>query len=351
MGENSHVKFLLASSYVPFIKGGGTAIVEWLEAKLLEHGHEVETIFLPFVESMDNMFDQMLSYRLLDLSHSADRLVAFRPPAYLLRHPHKILWFIHHVRAFYDLWGTDYCGLRDTPKNRAFRQRLMEVDNVGLRESSQVFTNSEIVSSRLRTFNNVESEVLYPPVLDSARFYHQDYDPVIVCVCRMEHHKRQHLLVEAMRYTQSNARLVLAGKSHSGSYPRKLKLTVLKNRLQNKVEILDRWISEDEKSQLLANCAAAAYLPFDEDSYGYPSIEAQHAQKAVLTTTDSGGVLELVQDGVNGFVTEPDPKQIAAAIDRVVGTPGLAAQLGQQGPRRMNDLNINWDHVIRRLTA
>ena len=153
---------------------------------------------------------------------------------------------------------------------------------------------------------------------------------MIVCVCRMEHHKRQHLLVEAMRYTRSNAKLILAGKSHSASYPRKLKLMVLKHRLQNKVQILDRWISEDEKCKLLANCAAAAYLPFDEDSYGYPSIEAQHACKAVLTTTDSGGVLELVQHGVNGFITEPDARQIAEAIDRLVETPGLARTAGQR---------------------
>ncbi len=250
------MKFILASSYVPFIKGGGTAIVEWLEAKLLEYGHSVETIFLPFVESMDDMLDQMLSYRLLDLTDSADRLVAFRPPAYLLRHPHKVLWFIHHVRAYYDLWGSDYCGIPDNPRTRAFRQRLMDADQVGLAEAQQVFTNSQIVSDRLQKFNRVDSEVLYPPVLEPSRFYSESYDPVVVCICRMEHHKRQHLLVEAMRYTRSKARLILAGKSHSGSYPRKLKMMVLKHCLQAKVQILDRWISEDEKSQLLARCAA-----------------------------------------------------------------------------------------------
>ena len=345
------MKFLLASSYVPFIKGGGTAIVEWLDQKLQEYGHQTETLFLPFVESMDNMLDQMLSYRLFDLTESAARLIAFRPPAYLLRQPHKTLWFIHHVRAYYDLWGSDYCGIRDTASNRAFRARLMDVDQVGLAESEHIFTNSQIVSDRLTKFNRISSEVLYPPVLDPKQFYCTSYDPVVVCICRMEHHKRQHLLVEAMRYTRSNAKLILAGQSHSGSYPRKLKLNVLKYCLQNKVQIWDRWISEDEKSQLLATCAAAAYLPFDEDSYGYPSIEAQHACKAVLTTHDSGGVLELVQDGVNGFITDPDPQAIAQAIDRLVETKGLAERMGQAGPPRMEELGINWDHVIRRLTA
>lgn len=345
------MRVLITSSYVPFIKGGGTAIVEWLELKLREYGHEVETVFLPFVESMDEMLDQMLSYRLLDMTQSADRMVAFRPPAYLLRHPNKVLWFIHHFRGYYDLWGSQYCGLADNSKNRAFRQRLMDADQVGLEEAQQIFTNSQIVSDRLQKFNRLPSEVLYPPVLDPKQFYCDRYDPVIVCVCRMEHHKRQHLLVEAMRYTKSNAKLILAGKSHSGSYPRSLKLTVLKYCLQNKVQILDRWISEEEKSQLLSSCAAAAYLPFDEDSYGYPSIEAQHAQKAVLTTYDSGGVLELVEHGVNGLICEPDPREIAKAIDQLVDTPGMAERMGQEGPRRMNTLGIHWDRVISRLTA
>jgi glycosyltransferase involved in cell wall biosynthesis len=345
------VRVLLASSYVPFIKGGGTAIVEWLETKLLEYGHEVETVFLPFVESMDEMLDQMISYRLLDMTEGSDRMVAFRPPAYLLRHPSKYLWFIHHFRGYYDLWGTQYCGLPDNPKTRAFRQRLMDADQVGLEESARIFTNSQIVSNRLQHFNHLGSEVLYPPVLEPKQFFCDRYDPVIVCVCRMEHHKRQHLLVEAMRYTRSNARLVLAGKSHSGSYPRSLKMTILKYCLQGKVQILDRWISEEEKAQLLSTCSAAAYLPFDEDSYGYPSIEAQHAQKAVLTTTDSGGVLELVRHGVNGLICEPDPQAIARAIDELVETPGMAERMGQQGPLRMQELGIHWDRVISRLTA
>jgi glycosyltransferase involved in cell wall biosynthesis len=342
---------MLASSYVPFVKGGGTAIVEWLETKLLEYGHEVETVFLPFVESMDEILDQMLSYRMLNVADGVDRLIAFRPPAYLLQHPNKVLWFIHHIRAFYDLWGTRYCNLPDNVRTREFRRRLIDVDNVGLYESRRVFTNSQIVSGRLARFNGVRSEVLYPPVLDPNQFICDGYGPAIVCICRMEHHKRQHLLVEAMRHTRGKARLILAGKSHSPSYPRKLKLMVLKYRLQNKVQILDRWISEDEKRRWLADCAAAAYLPFDEDSYGYPSIEAQHARKAVLTTSDSGGVLELVQDGVNGLITAPEPTEIAKAIDRLVDTPGLAEQMGNVGPRRIDELGIHWDHVIRRLTA
>ncbi|MDA0657736.1 MAG: glycosyltransferase family 4 protein [Planctomycetota bacterium] len=345
------MKLALVSSFVPFIKGGGTAIVEWLEHKLVEHGHQVETIFLPFVEVMDRMLDQMLAYRMLDITESVDRVIAFRPPAYLIRHPNKVLWFIHHFRAYYDLWDTEYRGCADNPATRAFRARLMDIDETALKESRSIYTNSAVVGQRLRTFNSVESTILYPPLLDASLFRSGSYGDTIVYVSRMEHHKRQHLLVEAMRHTRSPAKLVLAGKSHSQSYPRQLRLTAMRYGLSDRVQIIDRWISEEEKAGLLKNCRAAAYLPFDEDSYGYPSLEAHHACKSILTTSDSGGVMELVQDGVNGLVCEPTAEALAAAIDRLFDEPNLAAEMGHRGPRRMSELNINWDHVVEKLAA
>jgi len=81
-------------------------IVEWLEEKLLEHGHEVERFYLPFIETPHDMLDQIAALRMMDLTQAGDRLIAFRPPAYVLRHPNKVLWFIHHIRAYYDLSGS-----------------------------------------------------------------------------------------------------------------------------------------------------------------------------------------------------------------------------------------------------
>src|SRR5688572_13629685 len=107
------MRIILASSFVPFIHGGARFIVEWLETKLCERGHEVERFYLPFVDNSD-LLEQIAAYRLLDLSSHGDVLVAFRPPAHVLRHPNKVLWFIHHLRAFYDLAGTPYQGYPET---------------------------------------------------------------------------------------------------------------------------------------------------------------------------------------------------------------------------------------------
>ena len=146
-------------------------------------------------------------------------------------------------------------------------------------------------------------------------------------------------------------RLRLCGASSGDDYPRELREQVERLGLQDKVTLDVRWISEEEKVELLADCLAAAYLPLDEDSYGYPSVEASHASKAVLTTEDAGGVLELVSDGVNGYVLPPDPVALAAAMDRLHADRALARRLGEGARERLDVLNISWTHVLRSLLA
>lgn len=344
------MKIALCSSFVPFIYGGARNIVEWLQAMLEEHGHQVEKIYLPEVDVPDLLFPQMMAYRWVNLE-MADRIICFRPQSHLIPHPHKILWFIHHIRAFYDLWDTPYRGFPDDLKHQSIRDALRHVDDAGLREAKAIFTNSQVVSDRLKTYNKVEGEVLYPPVFQSERFHCKGFNDDIVYICRMEHHKRQHLLVEAMQYVQTPVCLRLLGTGASADYPRSLSQRISALGLADRIFLDNRWISEGEKVEQLANCLAAAYIPLDEDSYGYPSVEASHATKPILTTLDSGGVLELIQDGINGYVTEPDPKALAEAMDRLYLDRAKTMAMGKNAADRLSELNISWSHVLQRLLA
>ncbi|HAV35002.1 MAG TPA: glycosyl transferase family 1 [Massilia sp.] len=342
------MKIALCSTYVPFLYGGARNIVEWLQEMLEREGHQVERIYLPQVDTADRLCTQMAALRSIDLS-AADRVICFRPQAHLIRHPHKILWFIHHIRVFYDMWDSPYRGFPDDASHRSVRAALLAADNAALREAKAVFTNSRVVSERLRQFNGIDSEVLYPPVFASERFHCRGFNDEIVYICRLEHHKRQHLLVEAMAHTNTPVRLRLCGASSGSEYPRELSAQIERLGLQDKVVLDVRWIAEEEKVELLADCLAAAYLPVDEDSYGYPSVEASHAAKAVLTTDDAGGVLELVSDGVNGYVLPPDPAALGAAMDRLYSDRALASRLGAAARARLDELNISWTHVLKRL--
>lgn len=345
------MKIALCSSFVPFIRGGYRNIVEWLQEELVAAGHQVERIYLPQIDVPDLILPQMAAYRWVDLAAAADRVICFRPPAHAIPHPHKILWFIHHIRVFYDLWDSPYRGFPDDDQRRNLRDILHRADTAAIQEAKQVFTNSRVVADRLQRYNRIDSEVLYPPIFRPERFHCAGFNDEIVYISRVEPHKRQHLLLEAMRHTRTPVRLRLCGASAGDAYAKELQSTASSAKLRDRVAFDNRWISEDEKAEILAQCLAAAYLPLDEDSYGYPSLEASHASKAVLTTTDSGGVLELVIDGHNGRVCDPDPLALAEAMDQLYLEREKTREMGANAAQRIVDLNISWRHVLERLLA
>ena len=347
------MRVIIATSVAPFVKGGSTQIVDWLHRQLQVYGHDVELFQFPFSESITEILDQLLALRLLDLTEHGDRLIAVRTPSHLLKHPKKVTWFIHHFRSAYDLWGTKYQTLPNSPEGLALREAIINSDNVALRECTRLFCNSAVVKDRLQRFNQIAAEVLYPPLLDPARFRSGPFGDYLLYFSRLIHHKRQWLAIVALRYTRTPVRLMIAGCPDPGLEPYVFDLHRLieKYDLEQRVSILSRWVSEEEKVELFANCTAVVYFPFDEDSYGYPPLEAHAACKPVLTTIDSGGTNELIVDGKNGFVTPADPELIASAMDLLYSDRLMAQRMGEAGEQRIQELGINWDHVIARLLA
>lgn len=346
------MKIGLISSFLPLVFGGGRNIVDWLDVKLKERGYSSEVIYLPSTDAPESILEQMAAFRMLQLDDYFDRVITFRPPSHVVRHRCKVVWFIHHIRMYYDLWNTVYSPMSDTAPWRALRAAVMRADTVALREAHHIFTNSNIVNERLVTFNGLRGDVLYPPILHPELFTSREYGDEIVCVSRIEHHKRQQLLVDAMKHTHSGVRLHLSGvNTIDADYIPALRKQIHKDNLRQKVFLEDRWVSEQEKADRLSRALACAYVPYNEDSYGYCTIEAAHSRRCTVTTTDAGGVLEFVTDGADGLVVAPEPEALADAFDRLYEQRGLAQQFGEAAHGRLDDLRINWDTVIEKLLA
>ncbi len=95
-----------------------------------------------------------------------------------------------------------------------------------------------------------------------------------------------------------------------------------------------------------AGALAVVFPPYDED-FGYVTLEAFLSAKPVVTCHDSGGTLEFVEDGVNGFVCAPDAAQLGAAIARLAANRETAARLGQSGSTRARA--VTWEGVVDQL--
>src|SRR3984957_18343994 len=252
------MKIGIISSAVPLVLGGGRLIVDWLHEKLVERGHAAEVVYIPYTDELDLILPQMAAFRLIKLEDYFERVITLRPPAHMVRHPCKVVWFIHHLRMFYDLWGTQYCPVQDDASGLALRAAIIAADNAALSEAHRVFTNSRVVGDRMRHFNGLDSEILYPPVLRPEMYKAGEYGSEIVSVCRMEHHKRQHLLVEAMAHTRTQVRLRLCGASLSPGYVDDLRATARRVGAEGKIAFEATWITEQQKADRLRNALASA---------------------------------------------------------------------------------------------
>ena len=336
-----------------FSRGGAETHTEALVRALKIAGHEAELVSIagkwyPAWE----LAHQMAVWRSFDITESnglkVDAVIALKFPAYLVQHERKIVWLIHQHRSAYELWDHPrFADLSLQEDGPAVRDMVWQADRVALGEAKRIFTNSRNVQERLWGSMRLQSDVLYhpsPPTLALLGREPGPYGDYVFLPGRLEALKRQHLVIEAMRHTKSDVRLVLVG---SGPDEQALRDQVQTADLGSKVSF-EIAVSDERLHQLYLGALAVHYGPFDED-YGYVTLEGFAAHRPIVTTTDAGGPLEFVTDGETGLVTLPDPKAIADAFDRLYADRALAGRLGAAGNAVVRERVPAWPDVVARL--
>ncbi len=162
------MRIIIATTQVPFVHGGAEAHAQNLKAALISHGHEAEIVAIPFKwYPPEKIVDAMLSCRLLDLTESSgntiDRVIGLKFPAYLIPHPHKVMWILHQHRTAYELWDHEFSDLIHFPNGIQVRDAIRRADRKLIPQAKFIYTNSNTVSSRLKRFCNINSTPLYHP--------------------------------------------------------------------------------------------------------------------------------------------------------------------------------------------
>jgi len=347
MELHSIKRIIVAETQVPFVQGGAELHVRALVEQLQRRGYEVEKVAIPFrPQPKSELLAQAAAWRLLDLSTSnaqpIDLLIATRFPTYFARHPRKVAWVIHQHRAAYELCGTEYSDFEHTPEDVALRRRLIELDVRMLGECRRVFANAKNTANRLTKFNGVAAQALYHPPPLADRLVPGSYGDYFLVVGRLEAVKRAELAVRAMRHVPAPMRLMIVGE---GSQRSAVERAAAESGLGERVVFVGS-AEGNELARLYSGARAVIYAPFDED-YGYVTLEAFLSAKPVITASDSGGTLEFVVDGGNGFVCDPTADAIGAAATRLAQDATLAARLGDAGRNRAR--TITWDGVVEQL--
>src|SRR6185436_9812822 len=133
-------------------------------------------ISLPFAWQPHELIGRAaLAWRLLDLTSvndvPVDQVICTKFPSYAVNHPRKVVWLVHQHRQAYDQYGTPLSDFANIPAHREVRDAIFRMDRQGLDEAQARYTISRNVSGRLRRFNNLSSQPLYPPSHHAATLY------------------------------------------------------------------------------------------------------------------------------------------------------------------------------------
>jgi glycosyltransferase involved in cell wall biosynthesis len=341
-------RIVICAAQIPFERGGAELLVESLRDELVRRGHQAEIVGLPFKwYPKEEIIKGCLAWRLLDLTESngrpIDLVIGTKFPSYAAWHPNKVVWLVHQYRQVYDLAETEYDDLAQDPEAPRFRATIRRIDRRVLGEARRLYTIAGNVSERLGRFNGLASVPLYPPPPLAGRYRCDGYGDFVFTVGRLDPLKRVDWLVQAMAFTESPVRCVIAG---SGPEHDRLERLAHELDVTSKVDFSGR-VSDEALLDLYARCLAVYYAPYDED-YGYVTIEAFKSQKPLLAASDSGGVLEFARDKETGFVLAPNnARQLAARLDELYEDRELARTQGLAGLAQVEP--VTWERVVANL--
>jgi glycosyltransferase involved in cell wall biosynthesis len=341
-------RILICAAQAPFINGGAEMLVLSLQRELARRGFLADVAQVPFKwYPPEEIVRQALAWRLLDVTESngakIDLVIATKFPTFLAEHPGKIAWIFHQHREVYDLFGTEYCSFTDSEEHNEIKSTIHALDTKALSECRDRFTISRTVSDRLRKFNQLDSTPLYPPPPHTGRYRFETFGDFLLFAGRLDRLKRVGLLIEALAHASNEVRLKIAGR---GPLEASLRELAEARGVSSRVDFLG-FVSDEDLLTLLAQARAAVYAPVNED-YGYVTLEAFLSGKTLITTDDTGGVLEFATPE-SGFIAEPTAESLGASMTRAWHTsPVRLREMAEVGRRKVAP--IQWDAVIDALT-
>lgn len=176
--------------------------------------------------------------------------------------------------------------------------------------------------------------------------------PLVGIVGMLEPRKGHRVLFEAFQTVvkrSPDARLVVAGDEPPGGngYRRALEAEVVERGLGSRVVFTGQL---EGISAFMAAVDVVAFPVVQPEGFGRVIIEAYAARRPVVASR-LGGICELIEDRLTGFLVPPrDASALAEAILDLLDDPALRAKLGEAGRRRV-EAHFSLDAMIHQLTA
>jgi len=161
---------------------------------------------------------------------------------------------------------------------------------------------------------------------------------------RLSPWKGQHILIEALTYCPKNVTAILVGDALFGEqdYVQQLHKQVAELGLEDRVKFLG---FRSDIPQLMAICDLVAHTSTAPEPFGRVIVEAMLCGRPIVAA-QSGGAIELIEPGINGFLVPPGkPDQLAEVINTCHNQPeytiAIAQSAYEMASRRFHQTNID----------
>jgi len=223
-------------------------------------------------------------------------------------------------------------------------ERVRAADRASVRRAALVLANSRYTAERVWRAYGVEAE-LCAPGIDVPGEGESLARRHVITVGALEPHKGHDLVVRAVGMLPGDLRPPLHVVANDGSRAYRRRLEALARQLGVDLSIRLR-ISDDELGREYAGALVFVYGARREP-LGLAPLEAM-ARGVPVVAVYEGGVPETVLDGKTGFLTRPDPADLAERMSHLLRDAELRERMGSAA-RREVEATWAWPSRAKRM--
>ncbi|MGF6210326.1 glycosyltransferase family 4 protein [Comamonas sp. 4034] len=370
---------LIAPSHVPFVLGGAERLWHDLCHQINElTSNRADIINIPAPEGdFWEIIESYNTFSRLNLNHF-DMVISGKNPCWMVQHPNHILYMLHPLRGVYDTYPLFHLPYQVKSKHtlvnkiaaacdagiasdelfdelnelKRFKDEIIEDINIpspflrkilhrfdsnALSSVKRIYTISNTVTGRAEYFHGKEVNGTLPPP-SGLKVREGSPSAYLLTYSRLDQAKRIDLIIQGFKKTRVNLELRIAGEGPE------LQNLINLSAGDERIKFLGR-LTDDSLVDQIAHARAICFTPYQED-YGLVTIEALFAGKPVITTSDAGGPLDFIVNGVNGYVAEPTPSSIGNAINNISQESDY---FSLSAAAKKSVSHVRWDNLIARL--
>lgn len=246
------------------------------------------------------------------------------------------------------VWGSDVFSF---PLKSPIHKMMLKYN---LQKADKILSTSHVMAKETKLYTNKDIEVT-PFGVNIEQFCNMEVDSlfdkndiVVGTIKSLEEVYGIEYLIRAFKilsdkYQYLPLKLLIVG---SGSLEKDLKHLSEELNIQNDTLFIRKVPFSDVPKY--HNMLSISIFVSNSESFGVATIEASSCAKPVVVS-NVGGLPEVVEDGISGFVVPPrDPVKTAEAIEKLVLDKDLREQIGKNGRERVKRL-YNWDDNVQHM--